>query len=658
MHYRREIDGLRAVAVLPVIAFHAGFSLFKGGYVGVDVFFVISGYLITGLLVGDIEAGRFSLMKFYERRARRILPALFVVMAVTTPLAFAVMLPRQFEDFARSLIAVTLFSSNILFWRESGYFDSVSDEKPLLHTWSLAVEEQFYLLFPLTLLIIWRFGRRGTFLCIAAVAVLSLAFSEVAWRFAPSGNFYLAPSRAWELMSGAMVALAEGERRLQRGRGPLAAAGLAMILAAVFLFDDKIPFPSVYTLLPVGGTALVLLHARPGTAIAQLLSRRELVGIGLISYSAYLWHQPLFAIARIIFDRACACGWVMGALALLSLGLAALSWKYVEQPFRTGRPPALPTRRQVFAAAGAGGAAFITLGFVGHGGLVPPLIALDHPDRFLVEARDPAQGAACPGFVSDGGLAECEVVGDGPSRIVVWGDSHLIALKQSIQPEPGRRFIVLTHPGCTPVAGVWRRVGEVDSQSCDRPETLTRYADYLASLKPEAFVLVSRWTLYLNGWYRRDKPDPSTHFMTDAAATAENAPFEAASSRAVIGRELPASIDKLAAVAPVIVLTQAPDLQFVSDRQRVFLDFVPAATIDAWHAAERALMADVAEKTPAHVIDSRALFCDATRCAVRIGGQPLYSDDNHLTPKGTDRQWRAIEAMIEAIEARQPAAAG
>ena len=206
MHYRQEIDGLRAVAVIPVVLFHAGFEIFSGGYVGVDVFFVISGYLITSILIRELEQGEFSLVRFYERRARRILPALFFMMLVCIPFAWAWMTPSQIEDFGRSLVAVSLFASNILFWRKIDYFAPAAEENPLLHTWSLAVEEQYYMFFPLFLLLAWRFGRTRVFYMIAAIAAASLLFANGAGATMPVANFYLAPTRAWELLAGSLCA--------------------------------------------------------------------------------------------------------------------------------------------------------------------------------------------------------------------------------------------------------------------------------------------------------------------------------------------------------------------------------------------------------------------------------------------------------------------
>lgn len=333
MKYRAEIDGLRALAVIPVILFHAGFETFSGGFVGVDVFFVISGYLITTILINEIESKKFSIVNFYERRARRILPALFFVMIVSIPLAWMWMLPNQTEDFAQSLIAVSLFSSNILFWQESGYFAAATEEMPLLHTWSLAVEEQYYLLFPIFLLLGWRLGKTKIVWIIALIALLSFFISEWGWRNNPSANFYLIPTRAWELLSGSISAFIIHKRGL-KNNNVLSLLGLTAILFSIFTYDKNIPFPSAYTLLPVLGVVFLILYADKKTFVAKLLGTKLPVSIGLISYSAYLWHQPLFSFARIRLTEY-PSQLLMLTLSLASIALAAFTWKYIEQPART-----------------------------------------------------------------------------------------------------------------------------------------------------------------------------------------------------------------------------------------------------------------------------------------------------------------------------------
>lgn len=334
---------------MPVILFHAGLDVFSGGFVGVDVFFVISGYLITTIILTRIEGPGFSLLDFYARRARRILPALALVVAVTTPFAWAWMLPTEFKDYAQSIAAVSLFSSNFLFWIESGYFAAAAENKPLLHTWSLAVEEQYYIFFPLLLMAFWRRHSQVTTVLLVAIFLASLVTSEVLWRVAPDANFYLLPSRAWELMVGSLCAVFT-LRRGQQANNPLSALGLGLIVVAIFVFDGTTPFPSLWALVPVLGTGLVLIYGTKGTYVAWILSRPVPVGIGLISYSAYLWHQPLLALAR-LRDPLEPAPVLMIGLGLLSLPLAYMSWRFVEQPAR--RAPAQAWKVVLGTAAGS-----------------------------------------------------------------------------------------------------------------------------------------------------------------------------------------------------------------------------------------------------------------------------------------------------------------
>ena len=371
MEYRREIDGLRAIAVLPVILFHAGFEGFSGGYVGVDIFFVISGYLITTIILSEKEKGTFSLTNFYERRARRILPALFVVMAVCFPFAWLFLLPRDFSDFSQSLVAVPLFSSNILFWMETGYFDTAAEYKPLLHTWSLAVEEQYYVLFPLLLMFMWRYRKRWIFGSIIVIGVFSLMLAQWGAFNKPSATFFLLPMRAWELMVGASVAFyslygtsytafVDAQKRYSN---ILSSLGLLLICLSIVFFDESTPFPSFYTLIPVLGVALIIYCSSYATLIGRILGCKFLVGIGLLSYSLYLWHQPILAFVKYaMFDYTFGEGVI--ALALLTIFiLSYLSWKYEEKPFRSR------TRfstKQIFSFSAVLSLLFISVGVYGH----------------------------------------------------------------------------------------------------------------------------------------------------------------------------------------------------------------------------------------------------------------------------------------------------
>ncbi len=329
--YRAEIDGLRALAVLPVVLFHANIPPFSGGYVGVDVFFVISGYLITSILLKNLDGGSLGLGSFYERRARRILPALFVMTIVTIPFAWEWLLPWYLSKYSIDLLGVSFFVSNILFWQRTSYFEPLAEENPLLHTWSLAVEEQFYLLFPLLLFLVWRYRKDWLFTLVLVGCVASLLLSEWAWREAEVANFYLLPTRAWELGAGVLCALLLREGKVRPNKW-LGLIGIVAIAASIFVFTKETPWPSLYALLPVVGTALVILYARNNLA-ATVLSWRGLVGIGLISYSVYLWHLPLIAFSHAQSESQPSPE-LLALLAVASLPLGYLSWRFVERPFR------------------------------------------------------------------------------------------------------------------------------------------------------------------------------------------------------------------------------------------------------------------------------------------------------------------------------------
>lgn len=336
MEYRKEIDGLRALAVLPVIFFHAGWQGFAGGFVGVDVFFVISGYLITSIILAEQRAGTFRLAGFIERRARRILPALFLMMSACLVWAILWFLPTDMRFFSKSLAAVTLFVSNILFWQSSGYFRPATELIPLLHTWSLAVEEQFYVLFPLFMILSQTWGSRIRTGVLILMLLLSLGLAQYLVLTKPSAAFFLLPTRGWEILLGVLAAFWQSRQRPIPGmafREVLGGIGLSMILVAVAIYHKKTPFPGWPALLPTLGALLVILYASPQTRVGRLLSQRWLVGMGLISYSAYLWHQPLLAFARYRLMRDLSAA-EMSSVMLFVLLLAYGSWRFVEIPFR------------------------------------------------------------------------------------------------------------------------------------------------------------------------------------------------------------------------------------------------------------------------------------------------------------------------------------
>ena len=362
MNYRTEIDGLRALAVLPVIFFHAGFEWFNGGFVGVDVFLVISGYLITTIIINEMAEGKFSIVNFYERRARRILPALFFVMLVCLPFAWFWLTPGDLKDFGQSLVAVSTFSSNILFWQEGGYFATPAELIPLLHTWSLAVEEQYYILFPLSLMLIWSLGLKWVLSLLAIVFLASLGVAHWGAFNKPSATFFLLPTRGWELLIGVFAAFYlkyNDYLKSHHLNQILSLLGFGLIIYAIVTFNDLTPFPSLYALIPTFGTVLIILTAVPKTFIQKILSYSPIVGIGLISYSAYLWHYPILAFARHrLFGE--VSDFLLIALCLSSFPMAYFSWRWVEKPFRDKKKF---TRKGIFSYSLIGILIFSSLGF-------------------------------------------------------------------------------------------------------------------------------------------------------------------------------------------------------------------------------------------------------------------------------------------------------
>ena len=663
MKYRAEIDGLRAVAVLPVILFHAGFKLFGGGYVGVDVFFVLSGYLITGIIHEEMQSGRFSVVRFYERRARRILPALLLVCLVCIPFAWLWMLPDELQGFARSLMAVSVFASNFLFWSESGYFEAAAALKPLLHTWSLAVEEQFYIFFPLFLLLLRRASPRTLMTVIAALSVVSLSAAELLSKLLPAANFYLLPSRAWELGLGAILALNAGTMSRKHGyAGQLAAAtGLAMIVYAVFAFDETMQLPGLWSLIPVLGTALLVAFATPSTMIGWFLSLRPIVGIGLISYSAYLWHQPLFAFARIrLLDAPSPATYMV--LSALALVLAYLSWRFVEQPFRRKD---LVSRRQIFSSAAAVSVLVIAAGFAGQE-------TSGFPARLTSDALAMAAWAEQPklrqGKCKTGSLNivtpenSCLYNDELPADITIWGDSHATVLAQSLADalrtgDHGLREF--SFYGCAPATGLHRSDGVDDCDALNR--RVLRELDPVSTV-----VLLARWTLYLEGepFDNREggvEPDGATY----ALPLGKGREYIADPARVqVVGQLFRTTIEQLLKSGKRVVLVYpvpevgwnvprllAREIQFGIGRQSPLSTSFEVFRRRSGNA--RAQLDLLADNPNLLRVRPEELFCGthiADRCLAQLDGKPLYFDDDHLSGIGSAMlAGKIVAAMKEKL---------
>lgn len=643
--YRADIDGLRAVAVVTVVLFHLGIEQMPGGFVGVDVFFVISGFLITTIIARELEEGRFSLLTFYERRVRRIFPALFAMIAVVLAIAAQFYMPHDLSKAAQSAVAATLFTSNLLFWWEAGYFDAAAYGKPLLHTWSLAIEEQFYIVIPLLMMVLARM-RAGFALWIAGITLISLGLSVFTTGIAPTSAYYLLPWRAWELGLGALLALGLGPRLEHRAlREGAAALGLAMILAAALMLDKSTRFPGSAALLPTVGAALILQAGRFGPSLTgRLLSMAAPVWIGKLSYSFYLWHWPV--IVFFVY-------WTMdmpdlaeaAVLFLVALAFAWISWRFVEQPFR--RPAGQAGQTRILL----GGVTAMAL-LIGAGGALFALKGL--PDRLPEEARRLAA------FISDKDPRQKECLTeknrdetwetpclygapDTVPRVAVWGDSHASALIPALDAagqRAGAGVALYARLACPPVDNFeWHQ--RDDGHTCGAFWQRARAA-ILEAQHIETVVLVMRPALYTEGWldygFGERGRAPLIIGTPDAplADDADRAEFFVAGIARTIA-DLQAVGKSVALVYPVPELgNDVPGslARYVLRGGKVEDMTLPRTQFDRRNGDLIARFTDLAGRKGVETIRLDQALCDDTDCRLVADGDPLYWDKNHISRTG------------------------
>jgi peptidoglycan/LPS O-acetylase OafA/YrhL len=496
MKYRADIDGLRALAVIPVLLYHAGVPGFPGGFVGVDIFFVISGYLICGMIDGDIREGAFSLSNFYKRRMLRILPALFVMFFVTSALAYLYCLPVELEDYSKSLASAAGSVSNVYFAATAGYFDAPAETKPLLHTWSLGVEEQFYLVVPLLMLLAYRVVPKHARLVFAAVAALSFAAAFAVSYRNTTFVFYLTPFRAWELALGALLSIKFiPAPATEFGRNACGSVGMLLLCGAIFLGSSSAPLLLMTALASIGATLVIASSEGAASAVGRLLSLRPVVFIGLISYSLYLWHWPLIVFQRTDGLLAGSSG-AMTKLTLIagSIAIAWLSWKFVEMPFRLKARDT--STGMVFGVASAAMTSLAALC-----GLV--LIAGGAPFRFPERvvaiasylAYDPSQSFRSGRCYLATNRQRLDVEtcmkpdGKRPNYLLV-GDSHAAHLWFGLSTSmPEVNLMQATASACRPAV---ERVSVLDSRACPK---LMRFVfdDFLVNKKVDKVLLAAAW---------------------------------------------------------------------------------------------------------------------------------------------------------------------
>lgn len=665
MHYRREIDGLRAIAVMPVILFHAGFQLFRGGFVGVDIFFVISGYLITSIILEQLRQGGFSFISFYERRARRILPALYFVLFACLPFAISWLQPADLKSFFSSFAAVSVFSSNILFWKESGYFDTAAELKPLLHTWSLAVEEQYYVIIPLLIFILWK-RRVGLFATFSILGFASLLGAEWASTHSPSAGFYLLPTRAWELLMGALCAVYLASTR--SGNIPHFVReiggffGLSLIAFSTFCYSKDTPFPGVYALVPTMGASLIVLCAQSDTVVGRFLSLRVFVGIGLISYSAYLWHQPIFAFARHrSLDEPSAMLFLI--LTASSLLLAGVSWRYVEAPFRARGKV---SRRWIFTMAAAGLCAIFMAGIYGRGSITSEAgqsLAWATKGGIPQKLRGVSvNGADCSGRDPEDA---CSIqTGPYDKTLVIIGDSHARGMTQSIEPllsQYRARMIDLTSSGCPLLPGLSVFSNGAVFNHCD-PQYQERRLAELRKLAPATVILISRFTSYIRGegfnnTVGGNEIGLSYYAAKNQGAELEQRTGEIASSFKTAVMDLLAMGHRVVIVGPVAPPGWDPLARLYrierigaadTDQERQALMKVPYSAVKAWDAPARKIIDKTVNDNPGVVfVDPDDLLCSEGYCSSISRDSVLYSDSNHLSLFGNQMVFEMLMRKLE-----------
>jgi peptidoglycan/LPS O-acetylase OafA/YrhL len=640
LQYRDEIDGLRAIAISSVILFHSGVSVFSGGYVGVDIFFVISGYLITKIIADEIDQGRFTFVAFYARRARRILPALFFMTAIVSAACLVLLLPPDLFKYGKILVFTIVFGANFRLSAERAYFDDETSENPLLHMWSLSVEEQFYLVWPVLLLLIVRLRSSKGPLVLGLFAA-SLAVSAALVHWMPRSAFYHLPSRGFELLIGAALALGLVPQFRSRRLAEAACwAGLGVMAIAVLLFDSETPFPGFAALVPTLGCALVI-HATTShpLAAARVLSLGPVVYLGRISYSLYLWHWPLIAIPSYVLMRKLT-GLEATAAIAASVALAAFSLHFIERPFRRPQPAALPAGRasrfltlirnprvlQGLAAASI----LIACGsyFQSSAGASwrLPREAL----AIAAQKRDFQLVTFCGSYKkSRSNFYECswgEPARRGELPVILWGDSHADHYLPGIVEVFGSGKFLMT-PACPPVALPGRSPSFADPiRYC--AENNAKALQTILAERPAVVALGGIWSRIANA--------------------PELAEFVRAMTETLVRNG-----------SKVLILGQAPpqsqhSLRCEGIRRYLGLPHskcgrIERAKIDPNLWAAEAVLAsaqnrDVAYYSPAD------LFCDQAYCYASSNGRWLYADGHHLNAEGGRLTAAPIRAAVSALK--------
>ncbi|QGT94681.1 acyltransferase [Pseudidiomarina andamanensis] len=640
-------------------------------------FFVISGYLITSIIIKELKQNRFSIASFYERRARRILPALFFVVGCGGLFGWFFLLPDEFRSMSQGIVALTFFASNILYWWTTDYFSPAAEENPLLHTWSLGVEEQFYIFFPLLLMVLWKWGKSKISIIVWSLCIVSFAAAEFASHLWPSANFYLLPFRAWELGAGALCAIYSNKidvtktfKLNSKTTSALGVVGLVLIFLSIILLDKSTRFPSVYALPSIIGTVLIIAFARPTNLTGKVLSYKPIVAIGLISFSAYLWHQPIFAFSRMLnLTRLDAYDYVL--LSILSLCLAAFSWKYVEAPFRNKN--FIKQRSTVALFSVVLSTFFIVFGFIGH-------TTKGFPFRFDSKVLELTNIAS----LKSTNFLNCQSspkhiltinnacrIGEEQQEpsVVFWGDSHATAISNtvdSVLEELELQGILLTYSACMPSVDLVRK----DNPNCSPFNA--RNLQFLLDSNIETVILSARWSLNIEGT-RFDNGEGGGEYGEPVRYELQSNINSLKEPSEIVSWGIKTLIYKLIENGKsVIVVMDIPELAWDVPKflARTYLSentiTLSTASVSYQTYKERTEKAYVLFTEVKQSIDNtdklKFIYPDLElcnlreapgRCIANKDGQPLYFDDDHLSIYGSEllrAQLRNSMSKINAVD--------
>lgn len=652
--YRPDIDGLRAVAILSVLAFHVFPGTLKGGFIGVDIFFVISGFLISSIIFRSLESGSFTYTEFYVRRIRRIFPALLIVLIFAFLIGYFLLLPDEFKSLGKHILGGSLFVSNLVLWGESGYFDTAAEMKPLLNLWSLGVEEQYYIVWPLLVAFIWK--RSGNFLAIVLpILIGSLALNLFVFNSHSGSTFYSPITRFWELMIGSLLAYASVHniKILPSSISPNAVSwlGLLLVVTGFFLIDSRKVFPSYWTLLPTMGTFLIICAGSGSFVNSAILSNRLLVFIGLISYPLYLWHWPLLTYSRII-DMTGTLEKI--GVIVTSFFLAIATYRFVETPVRSGLSGKWP-RAELSRGLVSAMVVMAALGITSYSGFLSPYHdseALKLISSAIGEWEYPGDMIPFKFGKSDFYMMGNPSTGDKKTgKILFVGDSNMAQYYSNVEKlsrKSNRTMIFATDDGCPPIPHVYR---SAPLQTYHLIDDVMKYAN---DPTVDAVVIGAAWILYFGEQGRYCIKDPKTgQDLLLNHSTGANAAF--ASLEAMLFKLR--SMGKRVYLLLNIPAGEALDPKGMVNRsirsKKAFFHVERSELIgedlSQFKFVDEGLAA-VAKRSNTVVIDPKRFLCSDGRCpSTTSDGDPIYKDAMHLRPSFVRNQVNFLDQIISDV---------